>query len=79
MRDYDLMRLCIKEKWLTCGTAQQYDKIFKINNNGAVPLAQSEQILARVAFAIWLCSDDKLHLTTEKIKSILLENERKSQ
>lgn len=77
MKDYDLMQLCIQKKWFTCGTTTQYNKMFKINNNGAIPLSQSEHTLDRVAFAIWLCSDtDNLHLTIDDIKATLLGIEK---
>lgn len=45
-----LRGLCIRENWFTCGTCEQYDKLFELNRNGAT--------LEELALVIWLCSDD---------------------
>ena len=44
-----LRGLCIKNKWFTCGSNAQYDKLFEGNINGFTPM--------EIATIIWLCSD----------------------
>lgn len=46
---YDLRALCIEHGWFTCGTNEQYDKLFKANACGAS--------IEEIATIIWLCSD----------------------
>lgn len=53
---YFLRDLCIKNNWFTCGTCEQYEKLFELNRTGC-----SLQDLATV---IWLCSDEKWDLDT---------------
>ena len=47
----DLRALCIKHDWFTCGTNEQYDKLFYANSHGC-PMEE-------IATIIWLCSDDE--------------------
>lgn len=49
----DLRALCIKKDWFTCGTNEQYAKLFLANSHGA-PIEE-------IATIIWLCSDDEEH------------------
>lgn len=49
----DLRALCIKKNWFTCGTNEQYAKLFRANIYGA-PIEE-------IATIIWLCSDDEEH------------------
>ena len=44
-----LRELCIKNKWFTCGSNAQYDKLFEGNINSFTPM--------EIATIIWLCSD----------------------
>lgn len=46
-----LRDLCIKNNWFTCGTCEQYEKLFELNRNGCT--------LDNLALVIWLCSDEK--------------------
>lgn len=46
-----LRDLCIKNNWFTCGTCEQYEKLFEVNRNGGT--------LDDLALVIWLCSDEK--------------------
>lgn len=46
----NLRELCIEQDWFTCGTCEQYDKLFLMNESGA--------LLDEIATIIWLCSDD---------------------
>lgn len=46
----ELRQLCIKNNWFTCGTNEQYDKLFYANENGC-PIKE-------MATIIWLCSDE---------------------
>ena len=45
----DLRQLCIKNKWFTEGTNEQYVKLFYANEHGC-PIEE-------IATIIWLCSD----------------------
>ncbi len=47
----NLRNLCINHNWFTCGTNEQYEKLFYANENGC-PIEQ-------IATIIWLCSDDE--------------------
>ena len=49
----DLRALCIKRNWFTCGTNEQYAKLFYANSHGA-PIEE-------IATIIWLCSDEEQH------------------
>lgn len=46
-----LRDLCIKNNWFTCGTCEQYEKLFELNGSGGT--------LDDLALVIWLCSDEK--------------------
>lgn len=58
MKDYAvysnhfLRELCIKNNWFTCGTCEQYEKFFELNEN--------EASLETLATVNWLCSDEDL-------------------
>lgn len=47
----DLRTLCIKNNWFTCGTCEQYDKLFRANRFG-MPLVE-------IATIIWTCTEEK--------------------
>lgn len=49
----DLRRLCIKRNWFTCGTVEQYEKLFYANSHGCT--------MEEIATIIWICSDDEQH------------------
>ena len=50
-RSTELYHLCNKEQYFTCGSVEQYDKMFDLVRQGAT---------ARdVANIIWICSEDK--------------------
>lgn len=46
----NLRQLCIRCNWFTCGSSEQYEKMFYANENGC-PIEEITTI-------IWLCSDD---------------------
>ena len=46
----DLRRLCIRKDWFTCGTCEQYMKMFDLN--------KEQRPIEEVALAIWLCCKD---------------------
>ena len=46
----ELRSLCIRKDWFTCGTTEQYDKLFYANENGGT--------LKEIATIIWVCSND---------------------
>nr|DAI75762.1 MAG TPA: hypothetical protein [Caudoviricetes sp.] len=48
----ELMKLCIRNNWFTCGSSRQYKKLFEMNQQGA-PIEQ-------IATVIWLCSDEEV-------------------
>lgn len=45
-----LRNLCIEKDWFTCGTNEQYAKLFHMNKQGAS--------IEQIATVIWLCSDE---------------------
>ena len=48
--NWELRQLCIDNDWFTCGTCEQYEKLFYANENGC-PIEE-------IATIIWLCSDE---------------------
>lgn len=46
----DLRLLCIKNNWFTCGSNEQYEKLFRANE-GLAPIEE-------IATIIWICSDE---------------------
>lgn len=52
----ELRALCIENRWFTCGTTRQYEKLFDANNLGV-----SE---TQLAWIIWLCSDENWSVTS---------------
>lgn len=46
-----LRTLCIKNNWFTCGTCEQYDKMFEANKDAYTSVDE-------IVSMIWLCSDD---------------------
>lgn len=47
----NLRNLCIAHNWFTCGSCEQYEKLFYANENGC-PIEE-------IATIIWLCSDEE--------------------
>ena len=47
---WELRQLCIDNNWFTCGTIEQYEKLFYANEHGC-PIEE-------IATIIWLCSDE---------------------
>lgn len=45
-----LRNLCIKNNWFTCGTCEQYEKLFQANAERAS--------IDEIATIIWICSDE---------------------
>ena len=45
----EIRELCIKNRWFTCGSASQYEKLFKSVREGAD--------LSEIITIIWICSD----------------------
>lgn len=48
---WNLRDLCVKNDWFTCGSIDQYDKLFYANENGC-PIEE-------IATIIWLCSSEE--------------------
>ena len=46
----ELRTLCIREKWFTCGTIRQYERLFERNKQGAS--------ISELSTIIWICSDN---------------------
>lgn len=46
----ELRSLCIRKDWFSCGSTEQYNKLFYANENGGT--------LEEIATIIWVCSDD---------------------
>lgn len=76
MTTYKLRQLCIKNDWFTCGTNEQYEKIFMYNASLAgirdYPTLSELEVLS---YMIWICSDDKF--TQQSILDILVEETTK--
>lgn len=53
--------LCNRYDWFTCGSNDQYEKMFLLARNGK---------LHEVAVAIWLCSDN---VSVETVEELLTE------
>ena len=47
----NLRNLCIENSWFTCGSTEQYEKLFYANEHNAT--------IEEITTIIWLCSDDK--------------------
>lgn len=62
----NLRLLCIRHDWFTCGSIEQYEKLFYANENGC-PLEE-------IATIIWLCSDEDW--CRRDILSILIDERR---
>ena len=60
-----LRELCIKNKWFTCGSNNQYDKLFDMNKKGCS--------VDDLAFIIWICSDETF--SREQIKQELVKQD----
>lgn len=50
LKSYELRELCIKNDWFTCGTVEQYEKLFDRNKEGAS--------IAELSIIIWVCSNN---------------------
>lgn len=65
INNHTLYRLCNEKNYFTCGTNEQYDKLFELNsqNIGAMELAT----------IIWICSDNasRKDIINEVIKARL--------
>lgn len=56
--DTESLRMaCIRKNWFTCGTCEQYDRMFAMN--------REKRPLEEVALVIWLCSEG---VTREEIQ-----------
>ena len=61
LTSYELGELCLRNKWFTCGTSGQYDKLLKRN--------EAEASIEELSIIIWTCSDN---ITKHEIYSELL-------
>lgn len=59
---YDLRALCIEHGWFTCGTNEQYDKLFYANANGFS--------MEEIATIIWICSDTEYHTRNDILATL---------
>lgn len=62
----NLRSLCIAHNWFTCGSWEQYEKLFYANENF--------RPIEEIATIIWLCSDD--NWCRRDILSILTDERR---
>ncbi len=62
----NLRTLCIEHNWFTCGSCEQYEKLFYANEHGCT--------IEEIATIIWLCSDD--NWCRRDILSILTDERR---
>ena len=59
-----LRELCIENNWFTCGTIDQYEKLFELNREGIA--------ITEIATIIWICSDEE-HTRKEILQKLLNE------
>ena len=59
---YALRALCIDRGWFTCGTNEQYDKLFYANTHGFS--------MEEIATIIWICSDEELHTRNDILATL---------
>ena len=52
----NLRQLCIKNNWFTCGSCEQYEKMFLANEDNCFSIGQ-------IAMIIWACSSEKFSYT----------------
>ena len=64
---YQLRELCIEKQWFTCGTCQQYDRLFQKASEGAS--------IKELSLIIWLCSYNGLE--QEEVEKVLLRAQKK--
>ena len=58
---WDLRGLCIKNRWFTVGSNEQYEKLFWMNDNGYT--------VEELALVIWICSsNDSIEVIREKLE-----------
>lgn len=62
----DLRQLCIKNNWFTCGSCEQYEKMFLANESGCFSIEQ-------IAMFIWVCSSKEI-LYTDVLNELLCEH-----
>lgn len=62
-----LRSLCIRKQWFTCGTNEQYEKLFYANEMGC-PIEE-------IATIIWLCSDSEVHCRRDILSELNRELE----
>lgn len=64
----DLRNLCIKNDWFTCGSNEQYEKLFESNRLGAS--------IHDITIIIWLCTDDvPMFQIREELEKAIKERE----
>ena len=59
----DLRCLCIKKNWFTCGSNEQYAKLFHANESGCS--------IEEIATIIWLCSDEEQHCRRDILATLI--------
>lgn len=59
----DLRNLCIVNDWFTCGTNEQYDKMFKMAEHGCT--------IHDLAMIIWICSEN---VSFKYIEDVIIED-----
>ena len=58
----NLRELCIKNDWFTEGSNSQYEKMFRMNKEGAS--------MEELATVIWLCSDEEKHSRRDILETL---------
>lgn len=59
MRNYELCELCNEKQYFTCGTTEQYNRMFDLNANGVMSLKDNEYLLNAMTRVIWICSNQE--------------------
>lgn len=55
----DVYELCNKYQWFTCGTCEQYDRMFEFVRERNIKSLMIDYDMKELACIIWICSDEK--------------------
>ena len=66
----DMYELCNEQKWFTCGTNSQYEKMFDFVRNNEITCGNS-YLIQRLSTIIWICSENveenHIYIVIEKL------------
>lgn len=68
----DVYRLCNDHQWFTCGTVEQYDKMFDFVRKYEIK-SSDDMMLWTLARLIWICSDKEFQEIYDVLNSFVRE------